>query len=267
LKASGALQTRIAGITCDILICNLSNYTAEARHLDPLPKSFQDTNCTESSCMYELRYVCFTRITGDSGNKWDGSIFVRHGGAFSSWWEQDRHDHLMVKSNRDIGDFPWANLQVAVYVGKSPMELETLRNKYMSYIGGQSKVHCRTHKIPLIVAFGKGKNPLECCGTDHCKRCKIPSLQFPINECLSNICKPYFQAVEGDDIYYVDGVAVGATQGMERNVADNGVSDNIDGDSETSELGSIGTEGGQRNDDSKLYYISSSSTAYSDNSS
>ena len=54
---------------------------------------------------------------------------------------------------------------VAVYVRKDCIDLQTFRNDCMEYIGGQKIAQCKAHRIPLIIAsppIGE-KRPTERC--------------------------------------------------------------------------------------------------------
>ena len=64
------------------------------------------------------------------------------------------------------------------------MDIATLQDQYMSYMGGQNKVYCRTHDLPLIVALFKSGQSCSCMRDktgDACIACA--AFECPVDGC------------------------------------------------------------------------------------
>ena len=85
-------------------------------------------------------------------------------------------------------DISIENVEVCVYVKKNPTDMNMIRDQFMNYIGGQSRVQCTQHRMPFIVSKDN-----KCCyqhvegSSDLCGR-KI-TLRCPDLHCNSGICK------------------------------------------------------------------------------
>ena len=96
---------------------------------------------------WELRMVF---ITGHADNLSDFKVFARHGNEqFHKWWLQSSSNPVF----RKVSSFQlWERefWDVCVYVLKQPSGPESLRDRYLSCIGGQSVVCCKEHCFPLV---------------------------------------------------------------------------------------------------------------------
>ena len=147
---------------------------------------------TEFECIgnvYELRLL---ESSTDSltNYTWNGKIYCRHGGeCHPSWWVLERNHNFFIQLNSRIqDDISIENVEVCVYVKKHDTDMTMIRDQLMTYIGGQSRVQCETHRMPLIVSKEN-----KCCyqhvegSSDLCGR-KI-SLRCPDLHCNCGICK------------------------------------------------------------------------------
>ena len=95
-------------------------------------------------------------------NRWSGMCYYRHGGdMFPGWWQHRRSDFGASKCT----ELPWDDILLSwdavVYV-RVRVDREHLRDEYLKYIGGQNKVYCQTHNVPLIVSDQKSAEHLIC---------------------------------------------------------------------------------------------------------
>ena len=154
----------------------------------PLPLSLG-----EGKDMFELRFICCSYEKegySKDGNKWDGTIYARHGGAlFFNWWGIDRASHPYHVSDIDV---KWDNVDVVVYVRCSSTSVEEYRKQYLTYIGGQDKAWCQKHDVPLITSKSKrGEGILKCSCIDcHSGGNSRSNQEFscPVEGCPCGIC-------------------------------------------------------------------------------
>ena len=60
---------------------------------------------------------------------------------------------MFLQLDRTINeDVELGDLDLSVYVKEENTEMEKMRNKLMTYIGGQYKIQCYEHKYPLVVS-------------------------------------------------------------------------------------------------------------------
>ena len=96
-----------------------------------------------------------THFSDNTSKNWSGEMACRHGGKnHSSWWYQRRQQHLPIHSYYDI----YNSLDKEVYVLKLVPDVKQFRNEFMEYIGGQSKIFCGIHNLPLIVTPSDGNS-------------------------------------------------------------------------------------------------------------
>ena len=63
----------------------------------------------------------------------------------------EKKNQYFIQVNKLIKDIiEMEDLDVCVYVKKS-IKMEEIRDKFMTYIGGQSEIQCTKHCLPLIV--------------------------------------------------------------------------------------------------------------------
>jgi hypothetical protein len=113
----------------------------------------EDIVCALTGDEFQLRFLSKTRQhTRGSRLSWTGKVLARHGGAFSSWWEKDRTRITLPLERGFLNLNDTKDWEIAVYVRVKRLNIDTIRNDCMEYIGGQKYVQCQTHKIPLIIA-------------------------------------------------------------------------------------------------------------------
>jgi hypothetical protein len=109
--------------------------------------------CSATGDGFELRFLSKTRQnTRGSRLSWTGRVLARHGGCFTSWWEKDRTRITLPLEREMLGFNDTKEWEVAVYARVKKLNIDTIRNDCMEYVGGQKYVQCQSHKIPLIIA-------------------------------------------------------------------------------------------------------------------
>jgi hypothetical protein len=96
---------------------------------------------------WQLRFVGITHDgTQRAPQKWKGKLFVRHGGKeLVGWWVQDREWKVCWPLDGDLPETVYASWDILVYCRKHDASMDTLRDAYLQYIGGQTK--CVVHGI------------------------------------------------------------------------------------------------------------------------
>ena len=140
---------------------------------------------------YECRYVSTTLI--QQGNKWDGEMFMRHGGTKSNWWRQKRHDWLAIQSELGV---PTISPQgsILAFVKIEDVDVKKLRQEFMRNIGGQDYAYCQEHKTPLIRSIKKEKK-CNCGGKEYYSCSNLM--------CNVNICKVCLSRCNKEEITYI----------------------------------------------------------------
>ena len=139
--------------------------------------------------VYELRLL-ESSVDSVINFTWDGKIYCRHGGeCHPEWWVlQTKHNFFMQLNSPIQDDISIENVEVYVYVKKHCTDMNMIRDQFMSYIGGQSRIQCTKHRMPFIVSKEN-----KCCyqhvegSSDLCGR-KI-ALRCPDLHCNSGMCK------------------------------------------------------------------------------
>ena len=165
---------------------------------------------------YELRFVCSTwdvraerpRKKGkneengrDVESKWDCLVYARHGASiFRNWWAIDKlgNTHGKAKSAikmKDWNEVRWQNCDLCVYVRKERISLEAYRRDYLKYIGGQTRVFCHHHDVPLITSFVGDK--VVCCLFKETGECCTRAGYYccPMEGCGASVCSNCFKNV------------------------------------------------------------------------
>ena len=142
---------------------------------------------------FELRVICRTWSLG--GNKWDGEVYSRHGEMYQSWWYQKRNNSLPCHSEMTLDSLDDEHAYVLAYVKVTDIDIESLRNKFLKYLGGQSHVKCEEHRLCLISSLDR-KNKCHC-GRHEYLRCA----SF---DCKVNICKKCFDRLDDESVTYIN---------------------------------------------------------------
>ena len=152
---------------------------------------------------YELRFFDITKKIENSDVKWEGLSYFRHGGEFKSWWKVERLKRLPIHSVFPV-DVYGIDTNVMIYVKKYDVNIDDIRNTFLKYIGGQSHVYCKLHKLPLIVVpTSKNYCGLEISGQahSHCKR-KI-YYGCPNIFCDVSICQKCFNQYSKSTVSFI----------------------------------------------------------------
>jgi hypothetical protein len=139
---------------------------------------------------YELRNVYCSRIITEATKSWQGSLYFRHGGeGFSNWWKQTASG-IPTKVIIDVLSLDdYSNWNVAVYSLVKNADFEEVKAFLIEHVGGQHKVSCNEHKIPLIVAPRKSHK--QCLANFHFRR-KV-YFQCPVVNFRSSYCSNHYQ--------------------------------------------------------------------------
>ena len=100
---------------------------------------------------WELRLAILKKVSTKAD--WEGTIYTRHGGDIGPhWWVQTNQEtpHFFKCKGPPMEQLR-CHFQLCVYVTKQEESNTKLRNRYLSFIGGQNVVHCNHHKVPLIL--------------------------------------------------------------------------------------------------------------------
>ena len=149
---------------------------------------------------WELRFLCSTSdgmpYSVDRRNRWSGEIFARHGGHFSGWWRINADSSYAEKEmTRGISSaIPSAKTwDVLVYVKMCDMKSDHVRDEFLSTLGGQSTMVCKSHKYPLVLCSSR-RNPLKCSIKEAATDCQNKScFRCPAGSCSASICAEHYR--------------------------------------------------------------------------
>ena len=154
--------------------------------------------------VFELRFISST-VSLDGDFKWNGKMFCRHGGDHhKSWWFMNRKDtsFLQTKDGSFI-DVQCNLMDVCVYVRNTRKNMNLLRNEFMTYIGGQVKVQCYNHQLPLIVNCKTEEKCYQQLDGNNCFCNRKLYLKFPDLKCKSGLCRKCYGDAVGDDLVFI----------------------------------------------------------------
>jgi hypothetical protein len=108
----------------------------------------------ESTGEWQLRFIGMTVDgTQREPHKWKGRLFARHGGEeLVGWWVQDREWQVCWPLEGNLSDIVYAEWDILVCCQKHDSNMDELRDAYLQYLGGQTKVVCWVHNTPMIPA-------------------------------------------------------------------------------------------------------------------
>ena len=97
---------------------------------------------------FKLCYI--SRLEIDDECKWNGEIYARHcNEMYTSWWHQRQKDNIWYQIS-PLGKIQDNVAYTLAYVRMKKTNVESIRDEYMQYIGGQSHVKGEHHDVPLI---------------------------------------------------------------------------------------------------------------------
>lgn len=172
--------------------------------------------------IFELRFMAWSvEGTSSKPGSWDGGVWARHGSRlFPHWWRHNRKG--TVVSAPDTTDMNWADIDMALYIRLRPVELEGYRREYLRYIGGQVRVGCKVHDVPLVTAPKKVSEGQSCSvgASQEAPWCGNPaSYECPVVGCPSCICTSCFAGLDSATMTMV-GTPTGVRSGASGSVSE-----------------------------------------------
>jgi hypothetical protein len=162
---------------------------------------------------WQLRFVGITHDgTQWAPQKWRGKLYVRHGGKeLVGWWVQDREWKVCWPLEGDLPQTVYDSWDILVYCQKQDASMDTLRDAYLQYIGGQTKVCCAQHRAPMVLAV-KICGMCKLCSVieEHEIRCTMKAyLCCAFENCSAAVCIHHSScAVEGGCCLYINPTVV-----------------------------------------------------------
>ena len=139
-----------------VVFCSLCTMTI----IDQLPDMFHISAEDGSELSYKLCFVATSNTNPNnlSIDAWSGMLYMRHVKEhFDGWWKKSQEGDI-VKSKNGIDSIDWSSYDSTVFVNATNPKLDSLRDRYLSYIGSQSQAVCSQHHFPLITAPNCGKS-------------------------------------------------------------------------------------------------------------
>ena len=128
---------------------------------------------------FQLRTIIGSRLLGNNAN-WHGHIYSRHGRSFTGWWFNDSDMHIPIQLDNLPEILPYNDNYTCVYVRTENDDIDTLRDKFLESLGGQSHVQCSKHILPLVASSTRS-NKCQCGKTEFYRCCEL--------SCNTFICK------------------------------------------------------------------------------
>jgi hypothetical protein len=105
---------------------------------------------------WELRFVGVTHESFKVSNKngWSGEIYVRHGKAHDGFWrvQKNRKMSKCTESASELLNQLRATWHVLIFVKTRDPDFEALRKQMLELQDGQTKIYCKHHHLPLVIA-------------------------------------------------------------------------------------------------------------------
>lgn len=162
---------------------------------------------TGTEATWDLRMVFGTECAEENPEKWKGVLYARHGGMFERWWKYTRGQHGWEKLYEE---YPVVELdcQCCVYVKTHHEELDKMRDQFLDCIGGQGKVYCGCHDLPMVASY---EQRAICNMAGVCT--KKTRLECPMDGCNIGICLDHYREVESDG--NEDKVRIGGSESID----------------------------------------------------
>ena len=151
---------------------------------------------------FELQVICCTHHdarNNDNPSSFTSQVLSRHGGDnHPSWWYQERNDyirrHLSSTTDKLIEDrvLRADHSYTLVYCRIQNNDMDSIRDEYLNYLGGQSKIKCNSHRLSLVRSMEK---------TLKCSRCndRFEYYRCPAANCKCCICNRCLQQLDLDN--------------------------------------------------------------------
>ncbi len=127
--------------------------------------------------------------------KYNAYIFSRHGGLHKGWWYQGRNDEIPTKSHEEVPRTKANYKNMLCYIRTREVDCSSANIQFLKYIGGQSHVICKEHKMPLI--HSSTRSSLCKCGKKEFVRC-------PNISCQCCVCKECFATMNDSESHLID---------------------------------------------------------------
>ena len=209
-----------------------------------IPDSFVDHDeCTLKlgNNIFELRYISLFESSNPNRNrsKWNSECYARHGGRYTSWWHQERGDHMATKYFGDIStELPQRSARdiyffncTYVYVKRDHEYTKHWRQRFFRCMGGKTHVTCKCNNMPFI------PTNIRCEVKRKCMNChRTESFVCCSSSCPSRLCKRCYDACPIDVDTAIDPADI-VTDGIDGEDhdsieddegLDNSVDDNVD---------------------------------------
>ena len=164
--------------------------------------------------VFELRFIS-SSVSLDGHFHWDGTMFCRHGGDHhKSWWVINRNQKCFLQTrDGSFNGLEYNKLNVCVYVMNRNRDMNLLRNEFMTYIGGQVKVQCFDHNLPLIVNCKTDEKCYQQLDGNDCFCQRKLYFRCPDLKCNSGLCRQCYDVAVGDDLVFIRPPSIGDNNG------------------------------------------------------
>lgn len=186
-QTTGSIASTAIGTDNDCKVLIITDLT----HYIPL-----DDNVTVNGSTYELRYCSTTSSANrrqSGNNSYTADVMCRHGRTLKKWWYQSRSDKIMIQSENSPS-LKENQSATVVYVKMDDTDEQSLKNKYLHLLGGQTHVQCSEHKLPLVISRGNNK-----CG---CRK-KKEHLCCSMPNCNIGLCKLCYESHDDRSLHFV----------------------------------------------------------------
>jgi len=161
--------------------------------------SFQQVATDEMNHVWELRVVSTSKL--NDNQRWESSMYARHGGQFSAWWHIHRDNQGVVdvyEVEKTFVDDDIVDWTFAVYVRRNSTMSTDLRDRFLGSMNGQTKLFCEDHDTPLIVAPVQSQKSCTVVDNDGMP-CDKKVFYCCLREgCALNLCRQHYdQEAEG----------------------------------------------------------------------
>ena len=162
--------------------------------------NLQETLVFSNDVKFELRVISYTKEIEGNDYNFEAGVYARHGNHHKSWWFQDRSHHLRLqidKSENIASKLSHQQPYTLLYCRVDKSDVESLRDEYLSYLGGQKTFKCNNHKLSLVRSYQK-KLKCNLCNENPEYYC------CPRFDCNCSICiNCYNSSNNSDDYIYV----------------------------------------------------------------
>jgi hypothetical protein len=156
-----------------------------------------DNSLTFNGKEYELRLMVNTTYINSS--TYNAQTYSRHGGRYNKWWYQERINSK-ISYPIQIDSDPIPNDQgdvIRIYVRHGGISMADISKKLLHYIGGQTHIICKNHRLPLIPVPDR---------IALCKCGKKENIRCPHLDCTAFICQVCISELDENEVYEIEEV-------------------------------------------------------------